>query len=53
MIIEPITIKDKLGRNVLLRAAKTGDSFDDKPLISELLEGMFEELPEKKPKKAK
>lgn len=29
------------------------DSFDDKPLISELLEGMFEELPEKKPKKAK
>ena len=29
------------------------DSFDDKALISELLEGMFEELPEKKPKKAK
>jgi hypothetical protein len=29
------------------------DSFDDKPLISELLECMFEELPEKKPKKAK
>ena len=29
------------------------DSFDDKALISELLEGMLEELPEKKPKKAK
>ena len=28
MIIEPITIKDKLGRNVLLRAAKTEDASD-------------------------
>ena len=29
------------------------DSFDDKDLISELLNGMYAELPEKKPKKAK
>ena len=29
------------------------DSFDDKALISELLNGMYAELPEKKPKKAK
>ena len=29
------------------------DSFDDKTLISELLNGMHAELPEKKPKKAK
>ena len=29
------------------------DSFDDKALISELLNGMHAELPEKKPKKAK
>ena len=28
MIIEPITIKDKLGRDVLLRAAKTEDALD-------------------------
>lgn len=28
MIIEPITIKDKLGRDVLLRAAKTEDASD-------------------------
>ncbi len=28
MIIEPITIKDKLGRNVLLRVAKTEDASD-------------------------
>ena len=27
------------------------DSFDDKALIQELLEGMYAELPEKKPKK--
>ena len=29
------------------------DSFDDKALISELLNGMYAEFPEKKPKKAK
>jgi hypothetical protein len=29
------------------------DSFDDKALISELLNGMYAELPEKKTKKAK
>ena len=29
------------------------DSFDDKILILELLNGMYAELPEKKPKKAK
>ena len=29
------------------------DSFDDKALIQELLDGMYAELPEKKPKKAK
>ncbi len=29
------------------------DSFDDKDLIPELLNGMYAELPEKKPKKAK
>jgi hypothetical protein len=29
------------------------DSFDDKALIQELLNGMYAELPEKKPKKAK
>ena len=29
------------------------DSFDDKCLIQELLDGMYAELPEKKPKKAK
>ena len=29
------------------------DDFDDKALISELLNGMYAELPEKKPKKAK
>ena len=29
------------------------DSFDDKGLIQELLEGMYAELPEKKPRKAK
>ena len=29
------------------------DSFDDKALILELLNGMYAELPEKKPKKAK
>ena len=29
------------------------DSFDDKALIQELLTGMYAELPEKKPKKAK
>ena len=29
------------------------DSFDDKTLIQELLEGMYAELPEKKPRKAK
>ena len=29
------------------------DSFDNKPLIQELLNGMYAELPEKKPKKAK
>ena len=29
------------------------DNFDDKALIQELLEGMYVELPEKKPKKAK
>ena len=29
------------------------DSFDDKSLILELLNGMYAELPEKKPKKAK
>ena len=28
------------------------DSFDDKALIPELLNGMYAELPEKKPKKA-
>ncbi len=28
------------------------DSFDDKALILELLNGMYSELPEKKPKKA-
>jgi len=28
------------------------DSFDDKALIQELLDGMYAELPEKKPKKA-
>ena len=28
------------------------DSFDDKALIQELLESMYDELPEKKPKKA-
>jgi hypothetical protein len=27
------------------------DNFDDKALISELLDGMYAELPEKKPKK--
>ena len=29
------------------------DNFDDKGLIQELLEGMYAELPEKKPRKAK
>ena len=29
------------------------DKFEDKDLIAELLEGMYAELPEKKPKKAK
>ena len=29
------------------------DNFDDKALIQELLEGMYVELPEKKPRKAK
>ena len=29
------------------------DSFDDKALILELLNGMYAELPDKKPKKAK
>ena len=29
------------------------DSFDDKALIQELLEGMYAELPEKKTKKAR
>ena len=29
------------------------DNFDDKALIQGLLEGMYAELPEKKPKKAK
>ncbi len=29
------------------------DKFDEKDLIQELLDGMFAELPEKKPKKAK
>ena len=29
------------------------DSFDDRALIQELLDGMYAELPEKKPKKAK
>ena len=29
------------------------DNFDDKALIQELLEGMYAELPDKKPKKAK
>ena len=29
------------------------DSFDDKSLILELLNGMYAEFPEKKPKKAK
>ena len=29
------------------------DSFDDKALIQELLDGMYDELPEKKPKKEK
>ena len=29
------------------------DRFEDTDLIAELLEGMYEELPEKKPKKAK
>ena len=29
------------------------DSFDDKALILELLDGMYAELPEKKPKKAR
>ena len=29
------------------------DSFDDKALIQELLDGMYAELPEKKPKKAR
>ena len=29
------------------------DSFDDKALILELLKGMYAELPDKKPKKAK
>ena len=29
------------------------DNFDDKALILELLDGMYAELPEKKPKKAK
>ena len=29
------------------------DRFEDADLISELLEGMYEQLPEKKPKKAK
>ena len=29
------------------------DNFDDKALIQELLEGMYAELPEKKPRKAK
>ena len=29
------------------------DKFDEKALIQELLDGMFAELPEKKPKKAK
>ena len=29
------------------------DRFEDTDLISELLEGMYAELPEKKPKKAK
>jgi hypothetical protein len=29
------------------------DSFDDKELIQELLNGMYAELPEKKPKKAR
>ena len=29
------------------------DSFDDKSLIQELLEGMYAELPEKKSKKAR
>ena len=29
------------------------DRFEDTDLISELLEGMYKELPEKKPKKAR
>ena len=29
------------------------DRFDDKDMIAELLEGMYAELPERKPKKAK
>lgn len=29
------------------------DSFDDKALIQELLDGMYDELPEKKPAKAR
>ena len=29
------------------------DSFDDKDMIRELLDGMYAELPEKKPKKAR
>ena len=29
------------------------DSFDDKSLIQELLDGMYAELPEKKPKKSR
>jgi TfoX/Sxy family transcriptional regulator of competence genes len=29
------------------------DRFEDKELVAELLEGMYAELPEKKPKKAK
>ena len=29
------------------------DSFDDKSLIQELMQGMYAELPEKKPKKAR
>ena len=34
-------------------AGEAFDSFDDKALILELLNGMYAELPEKQPKKAK
>ena len=38
------------GSNILMQVL---DRFEDMDLITELLEGMYKELPEKKPNKAK